>query len=389
MEQSAFNTLIQNLYQLKSSLSSNELANRLQVQNYFSLPFALAHDMSPVQAGLERQKGYFKMDSNTGILEMYLSDFITLAILPDKNTFYRFSNQSLILVVDVPSYQLEVYLPRVNNYTKKMSIDCSNRSDAIESLRSLSELIERLKKMSSETKEQKSRQVLMLQLSAESQASKNYNHQGQKYEFCKTLVQQVNDLLSNNDEDFINFISQKIAEHFGNKSVKNVKSIIKKALNSQDEEMRYYFVPGNQHDFEKMLMKMPLFSSPCTLKPEKKTLGYIDSSHQLQSPDMIDNDGQIQSQSDKKSKNNVNVDDVNTSDDIDLFPDNKNSNDERNFSDDEEQKENKSIKGKINADVKETEEPTVQNFFNLNSSDETEDTQEEGGDDYDGNVFDD
>lgn len=380
MEQSAFNTLIQNLYQLKSSLSSNELANRLQVQNYFSLPFALANNMFPAQAGLERQKGYFKMESNSGIIEMYLSDFITLAILPDKNTFYQFSNQSLILVVDVPSYQLEVYLPRVNNYTKKMSIDCSNRSDAIESLKTLSELIDRLKEMSSETKEQKSRQVLMLQLSAESQASKNYGHQGQKYEFCKTLVQQINDLLTNSDEDFIDFISQKIAKRFGNsKSVNNVKNIVRKALNSQDEEMRYYFVPGKEHDFEQMLMKMPLFDSPCTLKPEEKTLGYIDSSHQLQSPKTAENGNQEQVQmKQKEPKPNINGEEEN--DDIGLFSNKKKNNNNE---------QSKNVGGTINADVKETEEPSVQNFFNLDSADDEADNTQEGSD-YDGsNVFDD
>lgn len=364
MEQSAFNTLIQNLYQLKNSFSSNELSNRLQVQNYFSLPFALIHEMSPLQAGLERQKGYFKMESNTGIVEMYLSDFITLAILPDNKTYYPFSNKSLVLVVDVPNYQLKLYLPRVSNYTQTMLIDCSNRNDAINSLKSLSGLLEKLKKMSSETQEQKLHQVLMLQLSAESQATKNYNHQQKKYEFCRTLVQQVNDLLLNNDEDFIDFISCKIAKHVGEKSINKIKEIIRKALDNQDEEMRYYFVPGKKKDFEKMLSEMPLFSSPCTLKPEKKTMGYIDSSHQLTSPD--------EENYNENSKTEVLIDD---SKNDDLIPDEKNDG----------QQENSVAKGTINIDNKEAE-PTVSNFFDLSSSDENN----QKGDEYtDGQSFDD
>lgn len=304
-QQLVFNELIQNILSLSKNENENLALSRNQICNGFSLPFILNYNFNPLPPQRPLSKHYFRIDNNTGIIEALLNDSLRIAILPDVKTYYEFKDNIIVMTVDAPNKQIIVYFPRINNYTKQLLIDCNNHDEAINKLIQLNSL---LKEIINATTVQQKYQVGILQIFSEETASKNYGASGGEFDFCKLLIKEVNNLLYNSDEEFIDFISKKIADKVNDSDrIQPIQDFIRKALNNQNQKLRYYLVACNDDEYQSMMKKLPNQFSPCTLPKNYEQIGYIDYSHQIpSSTDTSQNDDKQSEQ--KHSNDSLNID---------------------------------------------------------------------------------
>lgn len=278
---SVFNELIQNILSLHENTNDNLALSRNQICNGFGLPFVLNYGFQPLPPQRPLAKHYFRIDNNTGIIEVLLNDSLRLAILPDTNTYYEYQDNIIIIVADVPNKNVIVYFPRINNYTKQLVINCDNHDEAVNSFAQLNSLLEEI---IGATPEQQKSQTEILQIFSEKMASEDYGTSGQRFDFCKLLVKEVNNLLYSNDEQFIDFIATKIINKANAKErLQDVKGFIRKALSLQDTDLRYYLSACSQSEYEKLMRKLPNKPSPATLPKNYDEISYIDYSHQIPS----------------------------------------------------------------------------------------------------------
>lgn len=290
-----YRELINSINQLHQQITENEVLNRMQVLNYFSMPYALLHNATPLMPTDNggQLKGKFEIENNSSILKIFIDEKVRLVILPDTKTHFDYDDCTLLLAVDVENRKINCYLPRVNNYDKAWVIDCSNVNDAVDNLKKLDITLNNLNAINNEKiSNQDFKKMMIMQLQAESQASQNYSCSSSKRDFCKILIKEMNDLIRNQDTRFIDFLAQTITEdvNLSDNHKQKIKTIISKALENQDNDLEYRFLALSENVFRQEVEKLPRYYSPALLPKDNRVISYIDVNRQIESNHEENND---------------------------------------------------------------------------------------------------